>query len=74
MIANRQSKRGAYSLTNVRASDEPNVFLVTVLRDGQKVGEVRVQSTSPDSAYFNQPESYPARSQPEIPKVRDFSL
>jgi len=74
MLANRQSRRGTYSLTDVRESDEPNVFLVTVLRDGRKVGEVRVQSTSPDSAYFNQPDSYPAQSQAETPKVRDFPI
>lgn len=74
MIAGRQSKRGAYSLTDVRASGEPNVFLVTVRRDGQKVGEVRVQSTSPDSAYFNQPDSSYAQPAPEAAKVGDFSI
>lgn len=74
MLANRQSRRGTYSLTDVRESDEPNVFLVTVLRDGQKVGEVRVQSTSPDSAYFNQPDSYPTQSPPDGPKVRNLAL
>jgi hypothetical protein len=74
MIARRQAKRGSYSLTDVRESGEPNVFIVTVLRDGRKVGEVRVQSTSPDLAYFNQPDLHPAQSAPDASKAYDFSI
>jgi len=55
MTAQRQ-RTASYAIIKVRKTEKPNQYIVTVTRDGRAMGDVRVVSTSSDSAYYNDPE------------------
>lgn len=45
-----------YSISDVKASDKANTYVLTVTRNGKAVGSVKVMSGSSKSAYFSDSE------------------
>lgn len=46
------AKTRVYSISKVRAADSANQYYITIERDGQPVGDVKVLSSSKSAAYF----------------------
>jgi hypothetical protein len=53
-MAQKSNRRvSSFEITNVRKGDGPHEYIITVVRDGKPVGDIKVRAPSSAPAYFN---------------------